>query len=513
MAAVDRPLDPDGQLALDLPLCDHPCPARSRPFVLAATILASAMAFIDGTVVSIALPEIQRSLDAGILALQWVVNAYLLVLGALILAGGGLGDRLGRRRLFVTGIAIFAIASLFCAAAPNAEVLIAARALQGIGAALLVPQSLAIIAANFPKDVRGRAIGTWAAASAVTTALGPPVGGFLIDFLSWRAAFWINLPLSAAAIWLTWRHVPESRDDDASGAIDWTGTLIAVVALGALTFAFSRMSQPGASPWLIGVVIATGIAGVFVFLAVERRAENPISAPSLFRSRVFAVVNVVTVLLYGALSGVLFLLPFDLLSLRGMTAAEAGLALLPFGVIIGAFSRLSGSLADKYGTRLFLAVGSAVVSVACLSFAVGQDRFWLGVVLPLLLLAGGMAIVVSPLTTAVMQAAPDEKAGAASGVSNAASRLAGGLAVAVFGTIAGIVFSWLAPEGTRFGVIPPTGVEARSAVASAFVSAYAVSMIVAAIWAAAASAAAFFLLPDDRSTRLQPAVLAGRRGP
>jgi MFS family permease len=376
---------------------------------------------------------------------------------------------------------------------------------QGIGAALLVPQSLAIIAANFPKDIRGRAIGTWASASAVTTALGPPLGGLLIDTLSWRAAFWINLPLSALAVWLAWRHVPESRDATATGAIDWRGSLTAVVAFGALTYALSRMSESGASPLPIGAAIAVGIAGIALFVSVERRADNPIAAPVLFRSRVFTVVNVVTVLLYGALSGVLFLLPFDLLSLRGMTATEAGLTLLPLGIIIGIFSRFAGGLADKFGTRLFLALGSTVVAVGCLGFAGGQENLWVGAVLPLILLSGGMAIVVSPLTTAVMNAAPDEKAGAASGVSNAASRLAGVLAVAVFGTIAGLVFAWLAPEGTRFGVLPEAGLQTRAAAAAAFVSAYSVSMIIAALWAAVAAAAAFFLLPDDRPAEAKQA--------
>lgn len=496
---------PEGGAAIPLPLCDRPCTEASRPYVLAATIVASAMAFIDGWVVSIALPEIQRGLNADILELQWVVNAYLLVLGALILAGGGLGDRIGRRRLFVVGIAIFATASLFCAVAATVEMLVAARALQGIGAALLVPQSLAIIAANFPKEVRGRAIGTWASASAVSTALGPPLGGVLIDYLSWRAAFSINLPLSALAIWLASRHLPESRDETAKGAIDWTGSLIAVVSFGALTYALSRMSEPGANLLLISVATALGIAGIVLFVSIERKAKNPIAPLSLFRSRVFTVVNVVTVLLYGALSGVLFLLPFDLLSLRGMTAAEAGLTLLPLGIIIGVFSRFTGGLADSYGTRIFLALGSTVVAVGCLGFAAGQRNLWGGAVLPLIILAGGMAIVVSPLTTAVMNAAPDEKAGAASGVSNAASRLAGVLAVAVFGTVAGLVFVSLAPEGARFGVLPAVGSEARASTAAAFVSAYSVSMAVAASWAALAAAAAFFILPDDRPRR-EPAV-------
>ena len=493
-----RPLVPEGRAANVLLPFDKPCEIKARPFVLAATITASAMAFVDGTVVSIALPEIQRALGADIAALQWVVNAYLLILGALILAGGGLGDRLGRRRLFIVGIGSFSVASLFCASAPNIETLIAARALQGIGAALLVPQSLAIIAANFPKEIRGRAIGTWAAASAVTTSLGPPLGGFLIDLISWRAVFWINLPLSAIALWLAWRHVPESRDYAAKGAIDWGGSLAAIVGLGGLIFALSVISEAGEIPIVTGAALAVGIVGIVSFYRIEVRAENPIAPPALFRLRVFTVVNIVTVLLYGALSGVLFLLPFDLLSRRGFSAAEAGLTLLPLGIIIGLLSRQAGKLADRHGTRVFLVVGSFTVGVSCVGFSLGIVNYWIGIVLPLMLLGIGMAIVVSPLTTAVMNAAPDEKAGAASGVSNAASRLAGVLAVAIFGTTAGLVFGWMSPEEARFGVMPDIGSQDRDPIEAAFLSAYAVSLIFAAIWAFVAAACAFFLLPNDR---------------
>jgi EmrB/QacA subfamily drug resistance transporter len=492
-----RPLAPEGRAAHGPAASESPCEPEARGYVLAATIVASSMAFIDGTVVSIALPVIQTSLTADIVALQWVVNAYLLILGALILVGGGLGDRIGRKRIFLIGIAIFAGASLFCAVAPNVEVLIAARALQGIGAALLVPQSLAIISANFPKEIRGRAIGTWAAASSVTTALGPPLGGFLIDVLSWRAAFWINLPLSALALFLTWRFVPESRDESSTGEIDWTGALTAVVAFGALTYGLSALSEGGAHPFVVGFAILAGLAGIALFAVVESRAGNPIMPPTLFRSRVFTVINVLTVFLYGALSGVLFLLPFDLMARRGLTAAEAGLVMLPLGLLIGAFSRLSGSLADIYGARIFLIVGPAVVGLGCALFGAGVENLWIGVMLPVVLIGAGMAIAVSPLTTAVMNAAPEGKSGAASGVSNAASRLAGALAIAIFGAVAGLVFASLAPEGARFGVIPEAGSESRAAIESAFLAAYDASMLFGAAWAFLAAALAF-LLPDDR---------------
>lgn len=246
---------------------------RHSAFVLAATILASAMAFIDGSVVTIALPAIQAEFAAELASLQWVVNGYTLMLGALLLAGGGLGDRIGRRRIFTAGIVIFAAASLLCAAAPSVGWLIAGRVLQGTGAAALVPQSLAIISASFPREVRGRAIGAWAAASAATTAFGPPLGGFLVDALSWRAAFWINIPLSAGALWLTLRYVEENRDAEASGPIDWIGTVIAILSLGAFTVGLTWLAEPERDRPLALAAMLAGILGLLLFVEAERRAK------------------------------------------------------------------------------------------------------------------------------------------------------------------------------------------------------------------------------------------------
>jgi EmrB/QacA subfamily drug resistance transporter len=393
--------------------------SRAQTYVLAATVLASAMAFIDGTVVTIALPAIRADLQADFQELQWIVNAYMLMLGALILVGGSLGDRLGRRRIFIAGIAIFAIASVFCAIAFNPVMLIGFRALQGIGAALLVPQSLAIISATFPREVRGRAIGVWAAASAITTALGPPLGGFLIDTLSWRVAFWINLPLSALALWLTLRHVTESRDEQATGAIDWGGSILAILALGAITYGLTLLTDPEASGVGVAALLVLGLGGLVVLWRVEHRAENPILPPFLFRSRDFLVANIVTLFLYGALSGVLFLLPFDLIERRGMTASEVGFTLLPFGLIIGLLSRFAGRLSDSHGARLFLVGGSLLVALSSAVLALNLPGYWAGVLTPVLVMALGMAAVVSPLTTAVMNSAPDAQSGAASGVNNA----------------------------------------------------------------------------------------------
>jgi EmrB/QacA subfamily drug resistance transporter len=470
------------------------CPADARPYVLAATIIASAMAFIDSSVVGIAVPAIQKSLSSDIVAMQWVANGYLLMLGALILVGGGLGDRVGRRRIFLIGIVAFTAASLLCALAPSAALLIGARMIQGIGAALLVPQSLAIISASFPRDVRGRAIGTWAAASAVTTSLGPPLGGFLIDLWSWRAAFWINLPLAVIALYLTWRFVPESRDEGAEGPIDWLGAALAVLAFGALTFGLSAISEGQVSALLIAAVIIVGLIGIVAYVVVEQRAANPITPPALFRSKIFTSVNIVTVFLYGALAGILFLLPFDLLNRRGYSAAMTGLIMLPFGLIIGLFSRFTGGLADTYGPRPFLVIGPLLVGAGSAGFALVIPDLWLGVVMPVVLVGFGMAILVSPLTTAVMNAVPEGKSGAASGISNAASRLAGVFAIAIFGATAGVIFSHGAPPSARFGIIPPAGAPTHDAIVSAFLPAYSAAMVFAGIWCVIAAVISFVTL-------------------
>ncbi|WP_421725803.1 MFS transporter [Bauldia sp.] len=494
-----RPFAPQGRayqrLAAKDP-GDKGCLPASRPYVLAATILASAMAFIDSTVVNIAAPVIQAGFDASIRDLQWVLNSYLLMLGALMLVGGGLGDRIGRRRVFVIGIVVFAIASVACAIAPTVLFLIVARVAQGIGAALLVPQSLALISANYPKEIRGRAIGTWAAASAVTTALGPPLGGLLIDLLSWRMAFWINLPIAAVAIWLALKHIPESRDEHAVGSVDWQGALLATLGFGAVTYGLIAIGEPGGLPLLEFGLPVVGIILLAAFIAVEGRVRNPVMPLELFRSRVFTGGNMVTVLLYGALSGSLFLLPFDLLVRRELTTAEAGLTILPFGLIIGFMSRWMGALADRHGPRPFLIVGPLLVAVGCGVLALGLDSFWLGVMVPAIILAVGMGVVVSPLTTAVMNAAPQEKSGAASGVNNAASRLAGVIAVAVIGAVASLVYRAEAPaDAPRFGLLPEADHPLRAAAESAFLSGYAVGMAAVAVGALLAAIAAFWTLP------------------
>jgi EmrB/QacA subfamily drug resistance transporter len=495
-----RPLVPDGRAARGGEAA-APCAAASRPWVLAATILGSAMAFIDGSVVTIALPVLQRELGVGLEALQWVVNGYTLFLGALLLIGGAAGDRFGRRRVFVAGTVLFAAASAACALAPGAAALIAARAVQGVGAALMVPQSLAIISAAFPQEIRGRAIGTWAGAASITTALGPAVGGFLIDTLGWRAAFWLNLPLSVAVVALALAHVPESRSPVA-GRLDWRGGALAVAASALLTLGLTAIAEPDRSAWAAAGLIAAAAAGALLFVRAERRAEAPLVPLALFASRAFSGANLLTVFLYGALSGTLFLLPFELIGRRELSAGAVGLVLLPLGLIIGVLARPAGTLADRLGVRGFLVAGSALVAAAAGWLALTPAGLAAGVVAPLVLLAVGMALVVAPLTTAVMNAAPDALAGAASGVNNAASRLAGLFAIALVGAVAAVVFAGAAgvPEA-RFGVFPPEGDPTGPEIAAAFDLAYRAAMAANAALAALAAVVAWATLGPAEPAR------------
>jgi EmrB/QacA subfamily drug resistance transporter len=501
-----RPFCPDGRAALDLGF-EAGCPEQNRPFLLVATIIASAMAFIDATVVTIALPPLQADLDATFQAVQWVVNAYALFLGGLIVVGGGAGDRVGRRRTFVTGTAIFAVASLACALATSVEWLIVARSVQGIGAALLVPQSLAIIAAAYPKTVRGRAIGIWAGASAITTSLGPVLGGFLIDALHWRAIFLINLPLSAAVIVLALRYVPESRNDMVSGPLDWFGGLLVIVAFGSLAAGLTLITETSGANVLAVTAICFGAIASLLFVFREARAASPIMPLSLFGNRIFLSANIITLFLYGALTGILFLLPFDLIESRGMSATMVGLTLLPIGIIIGTLSRFAGVRADRDGPRGLLVVGSLLVAASAAGLAVGAADYWIGVVAPIAILSLGMALVVAPLTTAVMVSAPDNLSGAASGVNNAASRLAGLFAITIIGAVASVVYlgelkaNGIPLDDWRFGVLPGAGRTDHEVFEQAFLAAYQVALSTAAIWGVLAAITAFaFMRPSTANS-------------
>lgn len=502
----------------------------AKRWTLIATIVASAMTFIDGTVVNVALPALQASLGATITDVQWVIEAYALFLGALILAGGSLGDQLGRRRVFVVGVVVFTVASAVCGLAPTPLVLTAGRALQGIGAALLTPGSLAIITATFEGQARGQAIGTWSGFSAITTAIGPVGGGWLVEHVSWRAVFFINLPLAALVLLLSARYVPESRDPSRTGTIDWTGAALTVTGLGGLVLGLLEWPPLGAGHPVVAGALVVGAVCLALLPIVERRARNPMLPLGLFESRPFALANVLTFFLYAALAEMLFIIPLDLIQARGYSATIAGAAILPFPVILFLLSRWSGGLVARVGSRLPLTAGPIVVAIGFGLFAFSPHGGSLMVsVLPSIVIIGlGMAITVAPLTTTVMNSADERHAGAASGVNNAVSRVAGLIAIAVFGLFTVHTFETrmsarverlhLAADakaaverelpklaGIQVDSIPsltgPQRAEVHAAVDASFAAAFRLAMIGCALLATAAAASGAAIPPPARASR------------
>lgn len=411
--------------------------------VLAATILASSMAFIDGTVVNVALPALQKELDATAIGVQWVVEAYALFLAALLLVGGSLGDHYGRKRIFLIGVSIFAVASAWCGAAPNMQHLIAARAIQGIGGALLIPGSLALISASFPPNQRGRAIGTWSGFSAITTAIGPVLGGWLIENVSWRAVFFLNLPLAAAVIVISLRSISESKDERHGGRIDWKGASLATLGLGGLTFGLIESSRLGFRSVSVWIAIAGGLIALAIFILVESRIKSPMLPLELFRSRNFSGANLLTLLLYFALSAGFFFLSLNLIQVQNFSATAAGAALLPFIILMFVLSRWSGGLVDRLGPRPPLIIGPGIAGLGFVIMALQTTTagYWTGFFPGVVVLGVGMAITVAPLTTTVMSSVEESQAGVASGINNAVSRAAGLLAIAVLGVVMLQVFS------------------------------------------------------------------------
>jgi len=483
------------------------------------------MAFIDGTVVNVALPALQNALNATVADVQWVIEAYSLLLSALLLVGGSLGDRYGRRRVFVVGVFIFAAASAWCGLAPGVRSLIIARAVQGVGAALLVPGSLAIISSSFREEDRGRAIGTWSGFSAITAAIGPVLGGWLIERLSWRAVFFINLPLAIIVVVICYWRVPESSSNE-KGRLDWLGAIVIALGLGALVWGLIESARLGlAHPAIVGALV-TGIILIVTFVFLERQSRHPMLPLELFRSRTFTGANLLTLLLYGALGGTLFFLPLNLIQVQHYSPTAAGAALLPFILIVFLLSRWAGGLVQKYGAKIPLMVGPAIAAIGFASFmlpAVGGN-YWKTFFPPVIVLGIGMAISVAPLTTTVMASVAETRAGVASGINNAVSRVAGLLAIAVLGIVMLHEFNRtldvkllglpssirqtlnqqrdkLAAADLPQTIAPATRAQMSDAIDYSFVAGFRAVMFAGALLAAAGAICAWCLIKDEAGSK------------
>lgn len=507
-----------------------PCAEKSRPWVLVATILGSSMAFIDSTVVNVALPALQSNLHATVVDVQWVIESYGLFLSALILVGGALGDSIGRRKMFLFGVFVFGVASAGCGFSSSIRMLLIWRSVQGVAAAFLVPGSLAIISASFDEKSRGKAIGTWSGFTAITTALGPVLGGWLIEHASWNWVFFINVPLAAVVIAISLRHVPESRNPNA-GQIDWLGAAIATVGLAGLVYGFLESAPLGwRQPRVIGSLIV-GVVCLALFVLVEKRAMSPMLPLDLFRSPSFSGANLLTLFLYAALGIFFFLFPLNLIQVQKYSATMTGAAALPAIFLIFFLSRWSGGLVTHYGPRLPLIVGPLVAAAGFMLFTVPSvnAKYWTTFFPGFVVLGLGMAISVAPLTTVVMTSIAQDRAGTASGINNAVARVAGVLAVAVLGAAMVAVFAHslgdslgalhldanvvrgLESNAVKLGGLDApanqdsqTREEIEAAIAHAFVSGFRFVMVICACLAITSAVVAFRIIPS------QDAETAGR---
>jgi EmrB/QacA subfamily drug resistance transporter len=522
---------PCDEAVIDSRVAFSPCAQATGRWVLAATILASSMAFIDSTVVNVALPALQTSFGASVVDVQWVVEAYGLTLAALILVGGSMGDMFGRRRMFLLGIALFALASALCGFASSIAQLILARAVQGVGAAFLIPGSLALISASFAAERRGRAIGTWSGSTAITTAIGPVIGGWLIQHWTWRWAFFLNVPLAIAVIVISLWRVPESRSHE-QRAIDWWGALTATLSLAGLVYGFLESATLGWRHPLVVGSLAGGAASLVAFLFIEARSASPMVPLNLFRVRAFAGANLLTLFLYAAIGIFFFLLPLNLIQVQGYNPTAAGGAMLPLILLIFLLSRWSGGLVDHYGPRLPLIVGPVIVATGFLLFSLLSTggSYWTTFLPAILVLGFGMAVSVAPLTTVVMGSIAQDRAGTASGINNAVSRVASLLSIAVLGVVLVTAFSAhlnraldqaAVPENVRSelqsnviklaALQPPVGVDAatataiRSSIVASFLLGFKIIMWICAALALASATVTWRMIPASA----RPAVVSG----
>ena len=514
-----------------------PCAREQRLWVLVATIIGSSMAFIDSTVVNVALPALQKTFGASVVDVQWVIEAYALTLAAFILVGGSMGDMFGRRRMFLLGVALFAGASAAGGFASNVTQLIAARAAQGIGAAFLVPGSLALISASFNEADRGKAIGTWSGSTAITTAIGPVLGGWLIQDFSWRWVFFINVPLALAVLFVSLWRVPESRSEQRR-RIDWLGASMATLGLTGLVFGFVESSRRG---WNDPVVVASligGFAGTAAFLLVEARTNSPMVSPQLFQSQAFSGANLLTLFLYAALSIFFFLFPLDLIQVQGYSPIAAGAAILPMILLMFLLSRWSGGLVHRYGARLPLIAGPVITGFGFFLFSLSSigGSYWRAFFPAVITLGFGMAVSVAPLTTVVMNAVDQDRVGTASGVNNAVSRVAGVLAIACLGAVMLATFSRqlnrrfeaiAMPENVRHelqsneikmaALKPPATIEPqtantiRSSIVASFVFGFRLIMWICCALALISAAVAWWLIPDATVVRVAQQVKSPAR--
>ena len=501
-----------------------PCAEKSRTWVLAATILGSSMAFIDSTVVNVALPALQSDLHATVVDVQWVIESYGLFLAALILVGGALGDSLGRRKMFLLGVLGFAVASAGCGYSSSIQSLLIWRSVQGVAAAFLVPGSLAIISSSFDEKSRGKAIGTWAGFTTITTAFGPVLGGWLVEHASWHWIFFLNIPLAALVLIISFWHVAESRSPD-PGSVDWLGASIATFGLAALVYGFLESAILGLThPRVIGTLIF-GVGSLTLFMFIEKRVKTPMVPLKLFQAPGFSGANLLTLFLYAALGIFFFIFPLNLIQIQKYSATATGAAALPMILLMFLLSRWSGGLITRYGPKIPLIVGPLIAAVAFLLFAVPdvRARYWTAFLPAFVVLGLGMAISVAPLTTVVMNSVEQERAGTASGINNAVSRVAGVLAVAVLGALMAAAFAHslrrsLASLDLNVGIVhqlesnvaklgsldAPPGVDSqtataiRSAIADAFIFGFRLILSICAALAIASAGVAWGKIPAEK---------------